>query len=147
MATLAERGIPTGVLLMPILPFLEDLPENITEIVTHAHACGASHVIPAFGMTLRDRQRAHYYAQLDRRFPGTREKYERAFGERYFAPAAGVARLEALFDELACALWAAAQRRPLSAGRGQPTSAVLAGKRGPKAHAALETSLWPRRSS
>ena len=51
-------------------------------------------------MTLRDRQRAHYYAQLDRRFPGTREKYERAFGERYFAPAASAARLEAVFDEL-----------------------------------------------
>ena len=26
MATLAERGIPTGVLLMPVLPFLEDSP-------------------------------------------------------------------------------------------------------------------------
>ena len=101
MATLAERGIATGVLLMPVLPFLEDSAENIAEIVARAHACGASHVIPAFGMTLRDRQRAHYYAQLDRRFPGTREKYERAFGERYFAPATGAARLEALFDDLA----------------------------------------------
>ena len=101
MATLAESGIHTGVLLMPVLPFLEDSPENITEIVTRAHACGASHIVPAFGMTLRDRQRAHYYAQLDRRFPGTREKYERTFGERYFAPAVGAARLEALFDNLA----------------------------------------------
>ncbi len=101
MATLAERGIATGVLLMPVLPFLEDSAENIAEIVARAHACGASHVIPAFGMTLRDRQRSHYYAQLDRRFPGTREKYERAFGERYFAPATGAARLEALFDDLA----------------------------------------------
>ena len=51
-------------------------------------------------MTLRDRQRAYYYAQLDRRFPGTREKYERAFGERYFAPATEATRLKALFDDL-----------------------------------------------
>ena len=51
-----------------------DLAAFDAEIVARAHACGASHVIPAFGMTLRDRQRSHYYAQLDRRFPGTREK-------------------------------------------------------------------------
>jgi len=37
---------------------------------------------------------------LDRRFPGLRQRYERAFGERYSAAAAGAARLEALFAEL-----------------------------------------------
>ena len=30
-----------------------------------------------------------------------RVKYERAFGERYFAPAEGAAKLELLFDDLA----------------------------------------------
>jgi DNA repair photolyase len=100
MAALAGRGIRTGVLLMPVLPFIEDSPEAITEIVTRAHDCGASHVIASFGMTLRDRQREHYYKELDRRFPGLRERYERAFGERYSASAAGAARLETLFKEL-----------------------------------------------
>ena len=42
---------------------------------------------------LGDTHRAHYYTQLDRRFPETREKYERAFGERHFAPATVSARL------------------------------------------------------
>jgi len=100
MASLASRGIRTGVLLMPVLPFIEDSPEAIAEIVTRAHNCGAAHVIPSFGTTLRDRQREHYYQELDRRFPGLRERYERAFGERYSAAAAGAARLEALFAEL-----------------------------------------------
>ena len=38
-------------------------------------------------MTLRDRQRAYYYAQLDRLFPGLRSQYERRFGDRYSASA------------------------------------------------------------
>jgi hypothetical protein len=101
MAALAARGIRTGVVLMPVLPFLEDAPKNIEAILSQAHACGATHVIPSFGMTLRDRQRDHYYQELDRRFPGLRARYEAAFGDRYFAPAAGMAGLEALFDDLA----------------------------------------------
>jgi DNA repair photolyase len=100
MATLAGQGIRTGVLLMPVLPFLEDKPEAIAEIVNRAHDCGASHVIASFGMTLRDRQRAHYYQELDRRFPGLSERYPQAYGERYFAPAANADRLEALCAEL-----------------------------------------------
>ena len=83
LAALAAHGIRTGVLLMPVLPFLEDGPDAIAQIVTRAHECGASHVIPAFGMTLRDRQRDHYYAQLDRLFPGLRARYEQTFGARY----------------------------------------------------------------
>ena len=100
MATLAGQGIRTGVLLMPVLPFLEDSPEAIAEIVTRAHGCGATHVIASFGVTLRDRQRAHYYQELDRRFPGLSERYQKAFGERYSAPATGASRLDVVFGEL-----------------------------------------------
>jgi DNA repair photolyase len=100
MASLAGRGIRTGVLLMPVLPFIEDSPEAIAEIVTRAHDCGASHVVASFGMTLRDRQREHYYQALDRRFPGLSQRYRQAFGERYSARAAGAVRLERLFEDL-----------------------------------------------
>jgi DNA repair photolyase len=79
---------------------LDDTPENVFEIITRAKDAGATHVVAAFGMTLRDRQRATYYDQLDRRFPGLRQRYERAFGERYHASASGAARLEKLYVEL-----------------------------------------------
>lgn len=69
---------------MPVLPFLEDDPANIRAIYS-ASGAGAHHVIPAWGVTLRDRQRDYFYAQLDQRFPGVRARYERAFGERYSA--------------------------------------------------------------
>ena len=99
MARLAGASLLTGALLMPVLPFIEDNPENITAIVKHAQECGASYILASFGMTLRDRQRAYYYAQLNRLFPGLRQQYERQYGDRYSAPAQGAAQLEQVFKE------------------------------------------------
>lgn len=101
LAKLAAAGICCGVLLMPVLPFLEDDPENIRRIVETSHDAGAHHVIPSWGVTLRDRQRDHFYAQLDQRFPGLRARYERAFGDRYVATSPNAAQLEPLFCALA----------------------------------------------
>jgi DNA repair photolyase len=100
LAELAQRGIYTGVTMMPILPFIEDNAANIAGIVAQAAAAGAQYILPAFGMTLRDRQRAYYYDQLDRRFPGLREKYQARFGERYSAAANDAKKLERLCGEL-----------------------------------------------
>ena len=99
MARLAGASLLTGVLLMPVLPFIEDNPENIRAIVKRAKECGASYILASFGMTLRDRQRAYYYAQLNRLFPGLRQQYERQYGDHYSAPAQGAARLEQVFKE------------------------------------------------
>jgi DNA repair photolyase len=100
MKILAENGILTGVTMMPILPFIEDNEENIRQIVAQAKEHGAAYVLPSFGVTLRDRQRAYYYDKLDRHFPGLRQKYERQFGQQYFAPASNYDRLKTLFEEL-----------------------------------------------
>lgn len=100
MRKLAERGISTGVLLMPVLPFIEDTPENIARIVELAADSGAGYILPAFGMTLRDRQRYYYYRMLDRQFPGTKEKYIRQFGDGYFAQARQAGDLYAYLAEL-----------------------------------------------
>ncbi|NLG26728.1 MAG: radical SAM protein, partial [Chloroflexi bacterium] len=86
MAALSARGILTGVTMMPILPYIEDTHANITAIIERASACGARYLLPGLAVTLRDRQRAYYYAKLDELFPGLRQTYERAYGERYEAP-------------------------------------------------------------
>jgi DNA repair photolyase len=109
MRRLAERGVPVGVSMMPILPFLEDNRENIQAIVEQTAAHGGSFIIPWFGMSLRDRQRAYYYEQLDRRFPGVRAKYEQRFGLRYEASAGRARELAALFNDL-CARHAISPR-------------------------------------
>ncbi|MFN2144210.1 MAG: radical SAM protein, partial [Anaerolineales bacterium] len=95
MAQIAARGIHTGVLLMPLLPMIEDTPENVSAIIQLAADHGASYILPSYGMTIRDRQREYYYAQLDRYFPGLSDDYRRRFGNRYFAPASNA---EALYD-------------------------------------------------
>ena len=100
MKTLSENGILTGVTLMPVLPFIEDNEENITRIVERAHANGASYILPAFGMTLRDRQRAYYYDKLEQSFPGLSQRYVRAFAGRYFAAAQNARELENRFNTL-----------------------------------------------
>jgi DNA repair photolyase len=99
MKKLSEAGILTGLSLMPVLPFIEDDEENIARLVSLAHENGAGYILPAFGVTLRDRQRAYFYDKLDRLFPGLRQRYERTYGERYSAPARNQARLWKRFTE------------------------------------------------
>jgi len=100
MQVLAEHGIHTGLTMMPVLPFIEDNEENIRRIVEQAHAHGAAYIIPSFGVTLRDRQRAYYYDRLDELFPDLRHKYERAYGDRYHCPVPDAERLAKVFDDL-----------------------------------------------
>jgi DNA repair photolyase len=82
---LAAAGIYTGVLLMPVLPFINDTEENIIGIVEAAHKAGARYIYTygGFGVTLRDRQRTHFFEALHRDFPGIKEQYIRVFGNTY----------------------------------------------------------------
>ncbi len=109
---LSAAGILTGITMMPILPFIEDNEENLRQLVEQAAASGAKYILPGFGLTLRDRQREYYYAKLDQHFPGLKEKYMRAFGERYSAPAQNAKKLGTYFQEL-CVKSGIATRMPI----------------------------------
>lgn len=109
--TLAENDIPCGIMLMPILPFLEDSPDNITAIVEAAHQHGANYILPSFGLSLRDRQREYYYQRLDEHYPGLSEKYQRTYGERYQCVPANIAALQQHFTKL-CKHYGIATRVP-----------------------------------
>lgn len=86
LETLSNAGIETRVALMPTLPFIEDSWENTSAIIERAHACGVTAIVPWFGMSMRDRQRAHFYSRLDELFPGLRAQYEARYGEDYMCP-------------------------------------------------------------
>ncbi len=109
MRTLAQEGVLTGVTMMPVLPFLEDNEENITRIVQLAAENGASYILAAFGVTMRDRQRAYFYEKLDELFPGVRAKYEQRYGERYECSDPQAAQLGSLFSKL-CAKYGVATK-------------------------------------
>lgn len=80
---LSEAGINTCVLLMPVLPFIEDTEENIRKIIELALKSGARFIYPAFGVTLRQNQREWFFAKLDALFPSVKEKYIDQFGNAY----------------------------------------------------------------
>jgi len=83
LKALSESGIFCGVLMMPILPYINDTKENIEGLIRRAKESGARFVYPSFGMTLRDGNREYYYEKLDAEFPSLREKYEKRYGLRY----------------------------------------------------------------
>ncbi len=80
---LSSQGVFTGILLMPVLPFLEDNEENIRGIVGLASENGAKFIYPAFGVTLRQNQRDWFYKKLDKHFPGLKHKYMKQYGNSY----------------------------------------------------------------
>ena len=85
LKALSEAGIFSGILLMPVLPFLEDSLENIEGIVDRAANAGACFIYPAFGVTLRQNQRDWYLSALERLFPneGLKARYIRRYGSSY----------------------------------------------------------------
>lgn len=97
LARLAEAGLFTGITLMPVLPFLEDDPENIRAIVRMAHESGVRCIYPAFGMTLRAGNREYFYDRLDELFPGMSDRYRTQYGDRYECPSPNARRLWSVF--------------------------------------------------
>lgn len=98
---LTDKGIYTGILLMPVLPFLEDSDQNIRQIIAMAQAAGAKFIYPAFGMTLRENQRTWYYQKLEQLFPnqGLAKRYEERFGSRYECRSPRARQLWKIFAE------------------------------------------------
>lgn len=101
MKKLSAAGLYTGILLMPVLPFLEDNRDNIGEIIRRAEEAGARFIYPAFGMTLRGNQRVWYYQKLDELFPGEGliEAYQKKYGEYYECISPNARKLWEYFSE------------------------------------------------
>lgn len=80
---MSQAGLFTGILMGPVLPFINDTEDNVIQMVRLAHLHEAKFIHAYFGVTLRDRQRDYYYEKLDEFFPGLKEKYMKYYGSRY----------------------------------------------------------------
>ena len=82
---LSGAGLFAGVLLMPVLPFLEDSDENVLAVVESAARARVKFIYPAFGVTMRPGQREYFLDSLERAFPGEglKGRYLRQYGDRY----------------------------------------------------------------
>ena len=86
--SLAQAGLFCGVLLMPVLPFLEDRPEQVLSVVDRSADAGAKFIYPGFGVTMRQGQREYFLRELDRAFPeeNLSRRYLARYGDRYRCP-------------------------------------------------------------
>lgn len=79
-----QAGIPTVVWLCPILPFLNDTEENLRGILDACIDTGVKGILNfGMGVTLRSGDREYFYAQLDKKFPGLKDRYIRTYGNAY----------------------------------------------------------------
>jgi len=97
MSILSSVGIKTGVIIMPMLPFITDTKENITKIVEESKKNGASFIYPSFSVTLRDRQRNYYYDKIGEEMA---KKYQDKFKNYYNCGTPKYKELKALFNDL-----------------------------------------------
>lgn len=95
-----DAGIPTVVWLCPILPFLNDTPENLNGILDYCEEAGVRGIINfGMGLTLREGNREYFYKHLDRHFPGLKEQYIRRYGNAYELPSPRQSELMHLFHQ------------------------------------------------
>lgn len=101
IAKMSENGLVTGIVMTPLLPFIEDTEENVLGIVRMAKECGARSVYPMFGLTMRSGQREYFYRKLEENFPdsGLAERYAKTYGERYVCNSPHIKRLWRVFTE------------------------------------------------
>ncbi len=97
LGEISRAGVEARIVMMPLLPDIEDTWDNVRDVIERGYQQGVRTIIPSFGVSLRDRQRDHFYRELDRRFPGLRERYERRYGETYMCLSPRAAALEARF--------------------------------------------------
>lgn len=95
---LRGNNIPTVVWLCPVLPYINDTEDNIRRILDMCVAAKVRGIICfGMGLTLREGNREYFYRQLDKSFPGLKERYIREYGNQYVINSPKSAELMRLF--------------------------------------------------
>ena len=83
---LRKEDIPTYAWIKPVLPYITDTKENITQIMDSCIEAGITGVYcPNLTVSLRDGNREYFYQKLDEHFPGLKEKYMKEFNNKNYA--------------------------------------------------------------
>ncbi|UCE05737.1 MAG: radical SAM protein [bacterium] len=74
-----QAGIPCGLFLMPVIPFITDTPEQIEQVFIKAKEIGVDYVIFS-GMTMKDgRQKQYFFNILKEHYPDLITEYQHIF--------------------------------------------------------------------
>jgi DNA repair photolyase len=92
---LNEAGVPAGVLIAPLMPGINDRPEEVAEIVRLADDAGATSV-GAVALHLRGEVKDVFFEWLAERRPELLERYRELYAKGAYAPSEERKRLQAL---------------------------------------------------
>jgi DNA repair photolyase len=95
VAKFNEAGIPSGVLVAPLMPGINDSPELVDEIVSLAEEAGATFV-NAIALHLRPGVKEVFMSWLSAARPDLVPRYENLYQDRAYAPTAERNRIGAL---------------------------------------------------
>jgi len=98
VAELNRAGIPTGVLIAPLMPGINDAPEQVERILELAAEAGATGV-GGIALHLRGEVRGIFLAWLEAHRPDLVEHYEKLYRRGAYAPAAERQRLSRLVSD------------------------------------------------
>jgi DNA repair photolyase len=86
VAELRRRGIDSGVLVAPLMPGINDRPEQVQPIVERAKAAGAS-FLGGVALHLRDEVKDVFFAWLEAKRPDLLPRYKQLYrGRAYMSP-------------------------------------------------------------
>jgi DNA repair photolyase len=95
VAELARAGIRTGVLIAPLMPGINDAPEQVDEIQTRAQEAGAAYVT-GIALHLRGDVKNLFLGWLGEQRPGLLPRYRQLYRRGAYAPQEERRRLTAL---------------------------------------------------
>ncbi len=95
VAELNRRGIDSGVLVMPLMPGINDDPAQVDELVGLAREAGATFVAST-GLHLRGEVRAVFFGWLAEKRPDLIPRYERLYARGAYLPSEERKRLGSL---------------------------------------------------
>ena len=98
-----DRNIPTVVWLSPFLPFINDTKENIDALLDYCIRAKVQAIICfGIGVTMREGNREYFYAALDRKFPGLKERYIKTYGWNYILSSPNERELMTYIKNVCC---------------------------------------------
>jgi DNA repair photolyase len=128
VAELAQAGIRTGVLVAPLMPGVNDDPEQVRPILEMAAEAGAAYV-SGIALHLRGEVRQLWFDWLEERRPDLVERYRELYRRGSYAPAAERRRL----SELVSAGFSARAAKELTGGQERRTIFERGGRVDPAA--------------
>lgn len=82
MKIIAEKGIQAGITYIPIIPYITDTDEQLSETIETSKSYGARYIL-AGTMTLRDLQAKRFYEILKEHYPELVDKYKKLYLKGY----------------------------------------------------------------